>query len=287
MATGSPWPAACRPRPTGARGRGRTRWRSRGRGCRAGPTRCRRCRPCAACCRGCCRRRGGRAPARVPNGHVVAQDGERRRRTSRACRACAPTCEQLPSGIGLPSRSSNVRASARRKSSRAIIPSVIPSSSGVTPKRISHSSGGGTSGICSHMPAAGLSRWPSAALTVRISRSPTWPTARAWVTLRPSLATMTSMSMIEPVSAYERYCAVAQTTGRPVVRSMASMPAPRPQPPQRKLPRVDTPGVTGMYQRVGLWVGCRPRNVLASTGREHREHRSPGSPPAIHVPSGT
>ena len=68
---------------------------------------------------------------------------------------------------------------------------------------------------------------------------------------------------------------MAQTTGRPVVRSIASMPAPRPQPPKRKLPRVDTPGVTGMYQRLGLWVGCRPRKVLASTAADSTDRPGP------------
>ena len=46
--------------------------------------------------------------------------------------------------------------------------------------RTGQSSGSGTLGITAHWPSTGSSRDPSAALTVRISRSPTWPTARAW-----------------------------------------------------------------------------------------------------------
>src|SRR3954451_24098772 len=40
--------------------------------------------------------------------------------------------------------------------------------------------------------------------------------------------------------------------------------APSPQPPNRKLPPVDTPGTTGSTQRCGLWVGSSPRNCRAS-----------------------
>ena len=75
---------------------------------------------------------------------------------------------------------------------------------------------------------------PSAALTVRISRLPTWPTARAWVIWWPTTARVTSMSRTSPSFAYSRYCAVAQMHGRPAVPSMAEMAAPRPLPPNRK-----------------------------------------------------
>src|SRR4051812_17551470 len=75
---------------------------------------------------------------------------------------------------------------------------------------------------------------------------------------------VTSMSIISGGRAYDRYCAVAQITGRSVVRSSASMAAPSPQPPKRKLPPVDTPGTTGSTQRCGLWVGSSPRNCRAS-----------------------
>ena len=37
-----------------------------------------------------------------------------------------------------------------------------------------------------------------------------------------------------PGRAYERYCAAAQTTGRPVVPSSALIAAPSPEPPKRK-----------------------------------------------------
>ena len=70
--------------------------------------------------------------------------------------------------------------------------------------------------------------------------------------------------MISPVVAKLRYCAVAHTRGRSHTRSMAATAAPRPQPPNRKLPPVMIPSVTGRYQRDGLWVGSRPRNSAAS-----------------------
>src|SRR3954447_20941309 len=133
-----------------------------------------------------------------------------------------------------------------------------------------------------------MSRSPSAALTVRISRSTTRPTARACVVLRPSTAIVTSMSIMSGGRAYDRYCAVAQMTGRSVVRSSASMAAPRPHPPNRKLPPVDTPGTTGSTQRCGLWVGSSPRNCRASmwagtvAGREvapeDEDRRMPDTP---------
>jgi hypothetical protein len=86
-------------------------------------------------------------------------------------------------------------------------------------------------------------------LTVKTSRSATWPTARAWVIWWPETATVTSMSRTLGGLAYERYCAVAQITGRSVVPSSASMAAPRPQPPNRKPPPVHNPGVTGSAHR--------------------------------------
>src|SRR6202011_2941326 len=66
------------------------------------------------------------------------------------------------------------------------------------------------------------------------------------------------------VGAYDRYCAVAQTQGRPVTDSMASTPAASPQPPKRKWPGVDRPGATIICQREGSSVGRRPRKALAS-----------------------
>ena len=93
--------------------------------------------------------------------------------------------------------------------------SMIESLPGMRDMRLGQSSGGGTVGISAHWPPASSGRWPRAAFTVRISRSPTWPTARAWVTCLPATAIVTSMSMIDGGLAYERYCAVAHTTGRP------------------------------------------------------------------------
>jgi len=48
---------------------------------------------------------------------------------------------------------------------------------------------------------------------------------------------------------------------------MAAMAAPSAQPPKRKGPTVEMPGVTGSTQRIGLCVGSRPRKVRASIAR--------------------
>ena len=106
--------------------------------------------------------------------------------------------------------------------------------------------------MTAHWPAASSGRTPTAAFTVRISTLPTWPTARACVIWWPSTATVTSMSITVPGRAYDRYCAVAHTTGRPVVPSIASIAAPRPDPPNRKPEPVEIPGETGSCQRYGL-----------------------------------
>ena len=60
-------------------------------------------------------------------------------------------------------------------------------------------------------------RLPSAAFTVRISRSSTWHVARACVMWWPSTASVTSMSSTSPGRAYVRYCAVAQIVSRRAV----------------------------------------------------------------------
>ena len=75
--------------------------------------------------------------------------------------------------------------------------SMIDSMPGIRGWRVSHSSGGGTSGRSTQAPSVGDSRVPSAALTVRISVSATWPTTRPCVTLRPWAASVTSMSRID------------------------------------------------------------------------------------------
>ena len=95
-----------------------------------------------------------------------------------------------------------------------------------------HTSGDGTSGRTAHWPAMVSARVPSAALTVKISSSSTLPMARAWLVWRPVTMATTSMSTTAGGRANERYCAVAHTVGRPVVRSMASTAAARPQPPK-------------------------------------------------------
>ena len=104
-------------------------------------------------------------------------------------------------------------------------------------------------------------------MTVRISRSATWQTARAWVIWWPSTASVTSMSTYSPGRANERYWAVAQIVSRPDVPSIAAIAAPRPAPPNMKSPPVQMPGVTGSFQRNRLWVGSRPRKVRVSMRR--------------------
>ena len=150
-------------RPTGARDRDRSRARPRAPGCRRGSSRSGRGWRPAACCRGCCRRPGDRAPAR-----------SRTARSRRRSRARPPTSRARPGSRthsalrpspGVPSSSSKLRASAIRISTRSMI---VPS----WRSRISRggqSSGGGTSGRTAHSPRYGMSRSPSAALTVRIS----------------------------------------------------------------------------------------------------------------------
>src|SRR4051812_45197401 len=54
--------------------------------------------------------------------------------------------------------------------------------------------------------------------------------------------------------------------GRPLARSIASMPAARPHPPNKKFPGVETPGVTGSRHLHGSSVGSSPRKVRASIG---------------------
>ena len=83
----------------------------------------------------------------------------------------------------------------------------------------------------------------------------------------PFTAIVTSMSTTSPGFAYDRYCAVAQTHWRPDVPSIAEIAAPRPEPPNRKFPVVEMPSVTGNFQRNGLWVGSRPRNVRESMAK--------------------
>ena len=146
----------------------------------------------------------------------------------------------------LPSSWRGPRPFTMRWSSRSlIVPSIGPCCG-----RGGQSCGRGrSSGRRSHCPVCSSGRCPSAALTVRTSRFPTWQTARACVIWWPSTATVTSTSTTSPRVAYARYCAVAQTHWRPLVPSSAEMAAPRPHPPNRKPPRVTSPGPTSSDHR--------------------------------------
>jgi hypothetical protein len=100
---------------------------------------------------------------------------------------------------------------------------------------------------------------------VKISSPSTWATARAWEERWPRTISVMSMSTTDGGRAYERYWALAHTNGRPVVRSSASMAAPRPQPPNR-VPRPEhSAGTTGICQEQGSSVRASPKNRSAST----------------------
>ena len=114
--------------------------------------------------------------------------------------------------------------------------------------------------------------------------SPTWAMTRAWLTVLPWAGTRTSMSTTDPGRAKERYCAVAQIAGRPVVRSMAAIAAPMPTPPNmNRRPAGPTHSVSssGRYQRWVLWVARRSMKGVVKTGsgRVGCEGRG-GRPPA-------
>ena len=127
--------------------------------------------------------------------------------------------------------------------------SMIVSRSSQRDVRAGQSSGRGTCGGVSHSPLPAMGRWPSAAFTVRISRSATCATTRAWVVKCPDVATVTSTSITSSTIAYDRYCPVAHTTGRPDTASSATIAAASPHPPKRNLPAVAIPDVTGSTQR--------------------------------------
>ena len=94
--TGWRWPAACRPRPRGARGRDRSRCGRRAPARRRAPSRSARPGRRAACCRGCCRRRAAERLADAER-HVVAEDRRAPAPTCRAPRAAGPTAPTVPS----------------------------------------------------------------------------------------------------------------------------------------------------------------------------------------------
>ena len=127
--------------------------------------------------------------------HEVAEHRQRRpRRRRRSRRGSAPTSASVRRRA-CRRASSNGRPFAIRCSSRSLMRAVDRHRGTVAR---GHSSGGGTSGIVSHWPLSSSGRWPSAALTVRISRLPTWHTARACVIWWPSTASVTSMSITSP-----------------------------------------------------------------------------------------
>ena len=130
----------------------------------------------------------------------------------------------LPS---VPSSSKKGRPAAIRSSSRLRMVSSKLFMCG----RGGHSSGGGTSGRMAHCPTSGSGRSPSAPSTVSISVSPTCAITRAWLIRCPRTTSVASSSSTDGGDAYERYCAVAHTHGRPVTCSITSIAAPRPQPP--------------------------------------------------------
>ena len=93
--------------------------------------------------------------------------------------------------------------------------------------------------------------------------SSTWAITRAWLVPLPFTGTQTSKSTIWGGRACDRYWAVAQTTGRPQVPSMAWIAAARPTPPNMNPP----PGgptqrswFSGRYQRWGLCVAWSLKN---------------------------
>ena len=152
--------------------------RRRGCGCRAAPTRSARGATIRRCCRGCCRRPSGRAPGRCRTAR------SRRGRpgpapTSSSPRACGPTARERPSP-GVPSSSSMGRpigqalleaATCHRSCSKRW----RPVGALVRAGDVGHGRP-----LARRVSTAAR---PSAALTVKISPSSTWPTARAWVTL--------------------------------------------------------------------------------------------------------
>ena len=218
---GLPWPGAGRPPTRERRFPGRSLPPSHGSGCRRGPIRLASAAPCARCCRGSGPWHGGRSVGK-----------RRRKRSPRRWRGWRP----MGSGVrahgprvpefGLPivpSISSKLLPTAVRTSMLSMI--VLRKNSGR--KRGGHSSGPGTVGGSSQIPEISSSSVPRAALTVRISSPSTRPIARPCVTWPPTAASVTSQRSSAPLSAYERYCAVAQTVGRPEAASSATSAAPK------------------------------------------------------------
>ena len=256
--------AACRPRPTGARARGRTRRRPRGRGCRRGSTR--------SGARRATRRVLSRLlpPARRPSAceiaerDVVADDRERGRRHLEHGRAAGPTARRVRRPAS-PSSSSNDagvgEAHLDAVHDRALVAvEQISRRRAVLGRRARR-------GASPTRPRSGMSRVPSAALTVRISSPSTVPTARAWEIWWPR-----TTSVMRDVHDRRRPGVREVLAGRPDERP-AGRPAPaprsqapRPQPP-KSAPRPEhSCGTTGSSHVFASPERVRPKNERASTG---------------------
>ena len=178
--SGSPWPATCRPRRTCAPGRGRSLAPRREPGCRAAPTASAPGGRRGACCPGCCLRRAPRAPGPRPSARSRrgSPGSSRRRGASRSRSRSAPGPTSAPG---------RRRACRRARRTRGPWPGVAPSARAPCPPRPSGAGGRRTGRAAARRASAPTgpdvrsAGCPSAALTVRISRRPTWHTARAWV----------------------------------------------------------------------------------------------------------
>ena len=258
--TGWPWPAGCRPGPQVAPSRGRSRCARRRPGCRTAPTRSARSRttrsvlsrlfdgyhpPRPGRCRTARSRRGW--PARRPD--IVAR------------RASGPTARSGRRAPGCRRSSSQPEPMARRTSRRVMIDRSWPNRGA----RVGQSSGAGTSGMAFHWPLD--LQVPGSERGVHREDLPV-----AHVAHRPGLGGVAARDGDGDVDVHDRarawrsdrYCAVAHTTGRSHTASMAATAAPSPHPPNRNWPAGRDAAVTGRNQRIGLWVGCRPRNSAAS-----------------------
>ena len=127
-----------------------------------------------------------------------------------------------------------------------------------------------TSGIASHWPSCVVrARLPRAALTVKISRSATWPVARAWVIWWPGRRRRSRRC--RGSTARWRRRGTGRWPTRPGARSCPRAPRWRRRARSRRRGTrrgCEIAGVTGRTQRWGLCVASRPSQVRASTGGE-------------------
>ena len=118
-------------------------------------------------------------------------------------------------------------------------------------------------------------RSPSAPSTVSTSVSPTCAITRAWLMWCPRTTSTASSSSTDGGDAYERYCAVAHTHGRPVTCSITSIAAPSPQPPNSARRPDVSPGTIGIRHLSGSSVAFEPEERQCihrradATGRRH------------------